>query len=133
MAQPRSQTTPAALAVVRIALLTGVLLFGAVTWLMRRDRPAAMPPGMTPQVLDLIMQGAWIASLVGIVTVFVLHRRARTADRLASLSIAGWALGELPAIAGGVRYFLTGDSRWYVWGVGALLLTYVIFPVPRTR
>jgi hypothetical protein len=44
-----------------------------------------------------------------------------------------WALGETLALLGGVIFFLTSMSGWYIAGVIALTLTFVAFPAPLRR
>jgi hypothetical protein len=133
MPAPRlsSNLAPAArvrtLGVIRVALLAGVLAFGGVTWLMRRRGAASAPADVAPLRVMLIVM--WTIAVSGIVTFRVLFGRAHDAARRAQLSIFGWAAGELPALIGGVYYFMTGDAAWYAAGVLLLVAAFVVFPL----
>jgi hypothetical protein len=116
---------------VRIAMLVGVLLFGGVTWALRRDAPPEVVP--TPRIVDYLRLGVW-----GITIAVVLLVRAkldRTGDpaRRATLSILAWAAGELSALFGAVHYFLTGEPRWYLIGVLLLLVAFLLVPLRGPR
>ena len=130
--QPVPPPSPAALAVIRLALLLGVLAFGAATtFIVRRGdwRPSA------PDALDSL----WIVGIVLWVTAilavaYLRFRGTRLAGRAgaATPAIIGWAIGEAVAIFGGVHYFLSGRPAWYLNGVLFLVATFVVFPLRRT-
>ena len=117
-------------ALLRIALLLGVLIFGCVTWYIHRDpqwRPAAPEPNRT---LVMATYLAWAVGLLGVLIVRGIHARARDETRLAT-ALLGWSLGELVAIAGGVYYFMTDDPSRYLYGLLFMLATYILFPIRR--
>jgi hypothetical protein len=124
----RNHLSTASLSIIRITLLSGVLLFGGIIWFLHRQPGWAPASEADPELTRLLVQAASLMSLLGVTIVYALHRRARTVERLDTLSIAGWTLGELPALIGGVHYYFTDDPQWYLWGMMALLLTYLIFP-----
>ena len=124
--------TPALL--IRIAMLIGVLLFGAVTWFLRQSGNAPEPP--TPESARTLLwmgRAAWGAAVAGCVVLFALLQRETTPARAQRLSIIAWALGELVALFGGVVWFLTGLTQWYVSGLVFLVLALLAFPGGGTR
>ena len=136
MPNPRVSTNlaPAArvrtLGVIRMALLAGVLAFGALTWLMRRRGAVSVPPDVAP--LRVMLAVMWALAVTSIVAFRTLFGRTSDLARRARLSIFGWAAGEAPALIGGVYYLMTGDAGWYAAGVLLLVATFVVFPLrPR--
>lgn len=122
--------TPAHL--IRFAMLTGVLLFGGVTWLLRRSGEA--PPALdATDALTLVWMGriAWLVAIGGSILVFALLQQRPSSARIGRLSIVAWALGELVALYGGVVWFLTGSSAWYLPGLVFLVLSFLAFPARR--
>ena len=120
------------LSIIRVAMLAGVLMLGGVVYYLRQD-PSR--PGVTADAVGPLRTAGtvvWGLAVVGVVALSAMVRRQRTPAALVPFSIAGWALGEATALYGGVVYLLTGNPRWYVYGVACLLLTFVAFPV-RTR
>ena len=47
------------------------------------------------------------------------------------LPLIAWAIGEMPALFGGVFYLLTGDWTIYMTGLVGLVAAFALFPVPR--
>jgi hypothetical protein len=125
------QPSPAQLALVRIAMLAGVLAFGGVTWVLRRGAPPAVIP--TPRALDYARLGVWGITIAVVLVVRMRLDRITDPARRATLSIVGWAAGELSALFGAVHYFLTGDPRWYLIGILLLLVAFLLIPLRRTR
>jgi hypothetical protein len=118
------------LALIRIALLVGVLVFGGVVWFMRRTSEPSY--AVNPQGLRVAGQAVWGLMTIGTLALFLLATKA-SAERRATYSVVAWALGEATAIYGGLFWMMLGDSQWYLYGVACLLLTYFIFPVRTTR
>lgn len=119
------------LALVRIALLLGVLTFGAVTYYVQRGadwRPAA-PEALSS--LRLAMLSTWV-----VVVLLLLVVRARfsrlTESAGRSVLIIAWAIGEGAALFGGVYYFLSGDTQWFIIGLFLMLASFILFPIRRT-
>lgn len=117
---------------IRIAMLTGVLLFGGVTWFLRQSGSAPEPPtAESARTLLWMGRAAWAAAIAGCVVLFALLQREPSTARTRTLSIVAWAFGELVALYGGVVWFLTGLTQWYVSGVIFLVLSLLAFPGGR--
>ena len=128
-AGPRSRV--ARLAAIRMAILLGVLAFGAVAWYQRRS-PDWVAPAVATRPLRYAGMAAWLIAIVGIIGLRL--RFAREAEQAsdARISIVAWAFAELPAVFGAVFYYLTGDLTLFAAGVGALMIAFLLFPVgPR--
>lgn len=117
---------------IRGAMLLGVLLFGGLTWFMRRDGGG---PGFDPDGLKTLLwvgRGTWLISMATCLALFGMIRNSRSAARTRSLSLVGWAAGEAVALVGGVIWFLTGNSQWYSAGLVYLVLSFLAFPARET-
>jgi hypothetical protein len=124
-------SSTAQLSIIRVAMLAGVLMFGAVVWWLRRGGSAA---GVEPAAIANVrmLAAVWLAvSVSGLAALFALTSRQVDEARRRTLSIVAWALGEGAALAGGVVYLVAGDPRWYLGGVFVLLLAFVLFPARR--
>ena len=131
----RGATAPtiAQLSLIRMAMLSGVLLFGAIAWWARRNDPA---PAATPAMRNILGVAPLALGIVALSVVVLLRRvLARETDpaRQATLRIIGWATGETAALAGAVGYFLTGDPSTFFIGLAVLMFTFVGLPVPERR
>jgi hypothetical protein len=118
------------LALIRIALLVGVLVFGGIVWYLRRSGDATYP--VNPRGLRVAGQAVWGLMTLGTLGLYIGAGKA-SAERRAAFSVVAWALGEATAIYGGLFWMMLGDSQWYLYGVACLLLTYFIFPVRNIR
>jgi len=118
------------LALIRIALLVGVLAFGGIVWFVRRSQDASY--SVDPHGMRVAGQAVWAIMTLGTLGLFLAAGRA-SPERRATFSVIGWALGEATAIYGGLFWMMLGDPQWYLYGVACLLLTYFIFPVRNTR
>jgi p-aminobenzoyl-glutamate transporter AbgT len=128
-----NQSPPPAstLAIIRIALLMGVLIFGAVTYSLQRgaDWRAFEPDALA--TLRLFVLSAWAAAALVLIILRVrLGGLTQSAGR--SMLIVAWAIGEGAALVGGVYYFLSGESQWFVIGLFLMLTSFILFPIRRT-
>jgi hypothetical protein len=124
-ARPES---PAALAVVRLGILGGVLALGGVAWHLTRQ------PGWSPASVDrdaFFYAGlvVWAAATAGLLLLRSRWQRETEPARRTPLMIVGWALGEVPAVWGGVQYLLTGDPQRYFTGLMFLVMAFLLLPV----
>ena len=119
------------LAIVRIAILAGILAFGGIIWFLQRD-PGWGP--VTPQFpVRPIAMGLWTAAIAGVLALRAAWGRAPDVKRRVHFSIMAIAVAEAPALYGAVVYFLTGDPRLYLTGVFLMLTTLLLFPIARHR
>lgn len=118
---------PQSLQLIRLALMAGVLLFGAVILIVHRQ------PSWTPRPLPSAMDYALIACAIGAVSVAVLLKgrvtRESDPERRASLLIVGWSLGESAGLFGAVIFFITGQGQWYAFGLLAMACAFVLLPI----
>lgn len=130
MTTPRPiERTPAQLGIIRIGLLTGVLLFGAVIWFLQR-RPGFVPDGSMAQLRPIVpfIMLAFIAAIIG---VRVYLSRVTDATQLGTYQLIGWAIGEAAGLFGGVYYFNTGDPRFFLIGLFVMLASFIVLPLRR--
>ena len=111
-------------------MMGGVLLFGGVSWFLHRT-PEWTPaePAVASQ-LSTVGLVIWVAAAVGLVFLFTRFRDAPNPAQASMLAILGWALGETVALFGGVVFFLTARTTWFVAGIVALAIALVAFPPP---
>lgn len=129
----RPPPSPSALPIIRIALLTGVLSFGAVIWFLQR-RPGWTPPNPNAAMqLRPVGLALWAVAIVGVVTLWFLIGKARDETHRRTLTVPAWAMGEIPALFGAVRYFLTGDPMPFLMGLAWMLGVFVLFPAATRR
>jgi len=127
-----SHASPAdqrALALIRISLLVGVLIFGALTWWLQSagDRPTSDPSSLRPRIAGFAIWGAAIALLA-----FLRSRLAGLSDSTRrSYLVISWGVAEAVALFGGVVYFLSGDARWYVAGLFFMIGSFLVFPLRK--
>lgn len=128
---PGATPPPAAtLGVIRIALLTGVLMFGGITWFMQRGADWSPADGDSLRLLRIGMLATWV---VAVLLLLVLRARLGRLTEAAgrSMLIIGWAIGEGAALFGAVYYFLSGQAEWYIAGLFVMLAAFILFPIRR--
>ncbi len=119
------------LLLIRVAMMTGVLIFGGVTWFIRRSGDGPAFDAANASLLLWVARGAWGVAMVTCLVLFALLRSERRPARVRALSVIGWASGELVALTGGTVWFLTDNPQWYTFGLVFLVLTFLAFPAPR--
>lgn len=119
------------LGIVRIALLSGVLLFGGVAYAIRQGGSPPSVPADQAATLRLVGMVIWGVALVALVGMRLVLADRLSTGRDTQLPIVAWAIAEAPALFGGVYFLLAGD--WTIWlaGVVGLAASYVLFPVPE--
>ncbi len=124
----RSQTAP--LALIRLALWTGVAALGAVTWFLHwRGR---FPVSAMPAVLRYTQVALCVLALGAVLAMRGRVVRAADGPERSSGLIRLWAIGESPALFGGVLFLLTNDPQWYGFGLVVMLTTFVLTPIGRS-
>jgi hypothetical protein len=128
--RPSAAPPASTLAVIRIALLGGVLMFGAVTYMVQRgDTWQAAGPDLLG-TLRVALLATWV---VAVVLLLVLRARLTRLTEVAgrSVLIIAWAVGEGAALFGGVYYFLSGNPEWFIIGLFVMLASFILFPIRR--
>ena len=125
----RPTTSLKTLHLIRLSIFGGALLFGIVTWWLRRQTPPPLAMDMGP--LRFVGYALWVSVLVALAFLRGLFGKATDPARRTALLIISWAAADTRAFFGGVVWFLHGDSRWYVAGMCFLLATFILFPLAR--
>lgn len=115
------------LAIIRIAYLGGVLMFGGVTYFLHHQ--GAWHAEGVPDGFKYFPVLAVVAAMGGMAVLRPIWARATDVPRRASLTVIGWAIGEGAALAGAVYYFLSDDAQWYITGMLVLILAFFLFPI----
>lgn len=112
---------------IRLAMLTGVLMFGAVIVFVHRQPD--WKPGTLPSALDYALLAYAIAVIP--IAMALRPRVMREVDpgRRATLLITGWAIGEAAGLVGAVIFFVTGQGQWYLLGLLAMVSAFALLPV----
>lgn len=113
----------------RLALLAGVLVFGAVVYLQRRY--GAVPAPIDSGALRLLGRVIWGVAVTGVGAVFLLVRNARSTAAVRIGAITAWALAEVTGLYGAVVYYSTGDAVFFVLGVLFMLFSFLALPGER--
>jgi len=111
-----------------MAMMAGVLLFGGASWFIHRAPDwSAVEPAMVESLVG-VARVMWVLVAAGLAVLYWRARENRSPAQTGTLAVLAWALGETLALFGGVVYFLSARSGWYVAGVLALALAFVVFP-----
>lgn len=130
MTANRPPSPATSLAIIRISLLVGVLLFGAVTYYVQRGEEWRPTPADDLSTLRLVMLSTWVVAVALLLVLRVrLGGLAEPAAR--SMLIVAWAIGEGAALFGGVYYFLSGEPPWFIIGLFLMLSSFILFPIRR--
>lgn len=122
--------TPQTLAIIRVALLSGVLIFGAVAFFLSSGGGVGEEMDReTLSTLQLVFFG--LMAMEGAVMFFFQQRwkQATTFEEQARWSIAGWALGEGLALFGAVILLLGGSILPFLGGLIFFALAWLLFPI----
>lgn len=114
---------------IRAALLGGVVMFGAVTFVLHRQTDFASVKNAAELIYVPII--AMALGLGGIFAIRPMWSRATNEAQRFTYALMGWAMGEGAALAGGVYYFLTDDAKFYIAGIFVLLASFMLFPIKR--
>ena len=118
---------------IRLAMMGGVLLFGGVSWFLTSMTDWSPPEAGVASQLTRVATVVWVVVSAALIVMFLKFRDSTSVSKASSVAILAWALGETLALLGGVIFFLTALSWWYLAGVIALTLTFVAFPAPLRR
>jgi hypothetical protein len=129
MANTSNLPRAATLRIIRVALLTGVLMFGGIAYYLTRERGGGIGEADLAQTLQWLNIGFLVMAAIGIMMVQRKHAAERDPARRTTLNIVAWAMGEATALFGGVHYLLMGDPMPYVVGLGLMLASFVVVPI----
>lgn len=126
-APPEKGDRVAVAKMIRLAFFNGIALFGAVIYFIHNysDNPPSADMSMLRIPIMVIMAG----SVGGILFARSRLNRATTAAEASTMSLIGWAFGELPALLGGMYYLMTNDPRFYAVGFFLLLASFILVPI----
>ena len=116
--------------VIRAALVAGVLIFGVVVWVVVSGDASPAAEQAMNSVYGLVFAALAAVVFGGFMILRKRIEQATPAQR-GALTIAGWALGEGPALFGGALFLLTGSPLYYLVGIGLLVAAVALFPVPE--
>ena len=121
---PPANPQPQPLQLIRLFLMTGVLLFGAVVLFVHRQ------PNWKPGVLPITVLYVLVAySILAVSIAAVLKGRVgreRDPQRRGPLLLIGWVVGESAALIGVVIFYINGQAQWYGLGLLAMVSAYAI-------
>lgn len=121
---PRSAT----LRIIRIALLSGVLMFGGIAYYLTQQQGGGLGPenADTLQVVNIVML---IAAAIGILFVQRRHAAEKDPQKRTTLNITAWAMGEATALFGGVHFMLVGNPIPFLVGLVMMIASFVLVPI----
>ena len=121
-----AKPSPLPIQLIRLALIAGVLMFGAVTLFVHRQ--SSWKAGTLPSAVGYALLAYAIVAIS--VAGAMRGRLLREPDpqRRASLLIIGWVIGEAAALCGVVIFFVTGAGQWYLLGLAAMLGVFAFLP-----
>jgi hypothetical protein len=121
---PRSAT----LRIIRIALLSGVLMFGGIAYYLTQQQGGGLGPenADTLQIINIVML---IGAAIGILFVQRRHAAEREPQKRTTLNITAWAMGEATALFGGVHFMLVGNPIPFLVGLVMMIASFVLVPI----
>lgn len=123
------ERTPTQMAIIRMALLGGVLIFGAVIWFLHRQ-PGYVPAGGMEQMRPVI-PAIMLVFIACIVAVRFYLARVTDPSKVGIFQLVGWTIGEAAAVLGAAYYFSTDDPRFYIIGLFVMLASFIVVPLRR--
>lgn len=129
--QSKGAAPPSVLAVIRIALLAGVLAFGAVVYFLQRGEGWTPADPDSTSVVRTAMFAVWAGAAV-LLIVLRLRLSGLSDSARRTMLIVAWAIGEGAALIGGAYYMLSGEPQWFIIGLFIMLASFILFPIRRT-
>ena len=122
-----AKPSPQPVQLIRLALITGVLMFGAVILFVHRQ--PSWKPGVLPSAIGYALLAYAIVAVLVARAMRGRVLREPEPQRRASLLLIGWAVGEGAALLGAVIFFVTGQGQWYLLGLLAMLTVFAFLPI----
>jgi hypothetical protein len=117
------------LRIIRVGLLTGMLMFGAIAFLLTRERGGGTGSPEIAEPLQIANIVVLILAAAGIMMMQRKHAVETDPSRRTTWNIAGWAMGEAAAMFGGVHYLLVGNPTPYLVGMAMMLVSFIMVPI----
>jgi hypothetical protein len=128
--------TPERLTRVRAILFGLTLFFGLVVYVFHTLGETHVVQPLLVRKLRGVGVLTWIYALVQMVDMRFYNSRwaqRRRASTKIPDSLHGWLFGQMLAWFGIVYYGITEDLRWYVAGLMILVVSFLAFPIRRSR
>lgn len=128
--------TPERLTRVRAILLALTLFFGLAVYVFHTLGETHVVQPLLVRKLRGVGVLTWIYALVQMVDMRFYNSRwaqRRRASTKIPDSLHGWLFGQMLAWFGIVYYGITEDLRWYVAGLVILGVSFLAFPIRRSR
>jgi hypothetical protein len=121
---PRSAT----LRIIRVALMSGVLVFGGIAYYLTQQQGGGLGPEMadTLQIVNIVLL---VGAAVGIMILQRRHAAETDPAKRTTLNIAAWAMGEATALFGGVHFMLVGNAIPFLVGLVMMIASFVVVPI----
>lgn len=119
--------------IIRLALVTGVLLFAGLTTWMRTSGQLPEPTEALRANLVYFRYATWAVAAFALLWALFWKARAEAAMTESGVHralIIGWAPGEATALLGTVTYFQGGEPASMAFGVLAFLVVLLILRIP---
>jgi uncharacterized membrane protein AbrB (regulator of aidB expression) len=128
MAGSRQLPRSATLRIVRIALLSGVLIFGGIAYYLTEQQGGGLDPSLGG-VLQIVNIVILVGAAVGIMIIQRRHLAETDPKKRTTLNITAWALGEATALFGGVHFLLVGNPIPFMVGLVMMIASFVVVPI----
>ncbi|HLM68772.1 MAG TPA: hypothetical protein VK358_14630 [Longimicrobium sp.] len=127
MATQRQLPRSATLRIIRIALLSGVLMFGGVAYyLTQQNGPLGAENADALQIVNIVLL---VGAAVGIMIIQRRHLAERDPAKRSTLNIVAWAMGEATALFGGVHFLMVGNPVPFLVGLVMMVAAFVVVPI----
>lgn len=121
---PRSAT----LRIIRVALMSGVLVFGGIAYYLTQQQGGGLGPEMadTLQIVNIVLL---VGAAIGIMIIQRRHAAETDPAKRTTLNIAAWAMGEATALFGGVHFMLVGNAIPFLVGLVMMIASFIVVPI----
>ena len=124
------ELTPQTLNIIRLALLGGSVIFGAIAWYLTSS--GQMTPTMEEGVIATLRYVFYAFVAIHLIGIWLVRQRADSAETFAQrarLLIIGYALAEGLVLFGGVYLLLTGNTVLFLGGLVVFLVAFMLLPI----